>query len=589
MILSSKPKPVNFRIVLNNTEITSIESLRDNFDLERLVMNDQTQLISWLKRVDRIKGDKIEANLSTSGEVTNLTVIKTLSILYDRDFDNMVEYVDYLYENHYEESKQNFIRFVCKHGEWLREFFPLDSISLEDEDSHLNDFFKSIRNQEMTQETKRFMAQLYYRAGDLQMSQEIDPPYWELKVDEINAIKAISSGIELEQVNELINSNHLSLMGVEFIFLCSFGYSLLNKNDSYVKSISELIDNKPVFSSLRNRLGESLGKIINKKKGLDFEHLLSQLGYMSPNSHDPLFNEKLFLSSLIVKNKRETLLNEICEKNDYFPAQYLLEEDDYESKELKKRDESLYKRWFKRILDYNLSPRGIDGDIAINLVREEAIIAYQFKQNPSFMREQFCDPQKLKTSNEYDIVLQRRIQRLQNKLTNRVLSDPPELSNLEEKYVNFFKQAYSIIMNLSSCFVQQEYSTSLQYSTVGSELIRKSDETDAVFGQENLSIADLLIIIRHGKKSSVMDIDKKLKENYSPLKAIFQDLNKTLSDNDKRILDYNYLQNNALILDSNWSLLNKCTDQIRIDLIQKYLKRWIANFIYYINPNPDQQ
>ena len=144
-------------------------------------------------------------------------------------------------------------------------------------------------------------------------------------------------------------------------------------------------------------------------------------------------------------------------------------------------------------------------------------------------------------------------------------------------------------MNLSSCFVQQEYSTSLQYSTVGSELIRKSDETDAVFGQENLFIADLLIIIRHGKKSSVMDIDKKLKENYSPLKAIFQDLNKTLSDNDKRILDYNYLQNNALILDSNWSLLNKCTDQIRIDLIQKYLKRWIANFIYYINPNPDQQ
>lgn len=587
MILSSKPKPVNFRIVLNNTEITSIESLRDNFDLERLVMNDQTQLISWLKRIDRIKGDKIETNLSTSGELTNQTIIKTLSIIYDRDFDNMVEYVDYLYENHYEESKQNFIRFVCKHGEWLREFFPLDNFSLED--SNLNDFFTSIRNQEMTQETKRFMAQLYYRAGDLQKSQEIDPSSWELKIDESNAIKAISSGTELEQVDELINSNHLSLMGVEFIFLCSFGYSLLNKNDSYVKSISELIDNKPVFSSLRNRLGESLGKIINKKKGQDFEHLLSQLGYMSPNSHDPLFNEKLFLSSLIVKNKRETLLNEICKKNDYFPAQYLLEEDGYESKELKKRDESLYKRWFKRILDYNLSPQGIDGDVAKKLVREEVIIAYQFKQNPSFMREQFCDPQKLRASNEHNMVLQRRIQRLQNKLTNRVLSDPPELSNLEEEYVNFFKQAYSIIMNLSSCFVQQEYSTSLIYSTVGSELIRKSDETDAVFGQENLFIADLLIIIRHGKKSSVMDIDKKLKENYSPLKAIFQDLNKTLSDNDKRILDYNYLQNNALILDSNWSLLNKCTDQIRIDLIQKYLKRWIANFIYYINPNPDQQ
>lgn len=586
MILSSKPKPVNFRIVLNNTEITSIESLRDNFDLERLIMNDQTQLISWLKRVDRIKGDKIEANLSTSGDLTNQTIIKTLSIIYDQDFDNMVEYVDYLYENRYEEPKQNFIKFVCKHGEWLREFFPLDSISLE---KNLKDLFTSIRNQEMTQETKQYMSQLYYRAGDLQKSQEIDPSSWELKIDESNAIKAISSGTDIEQVDELINSNNLSLIGVEFIFLCSFGYSLLNKNDSYVKSISESIDNKPIFSSLRSRLGGSLGKIINKKKGQDFEHLLSQLGYMSPNSDDPLFNEKLFLSSLVVKNKRETLLNEICEKNDYFPAQYFLEEDGYESKELKKRDDSLYKRWFKRILDYNLSPQGIVGDVAKNLVREEVIIAYQFQQYPNFMREQFCDPKKLRASNEHDLVLQRRIQRLQNKLTNRVLSDPPELSNLEKEYVNFFKQAYSIIMNLSSCFVQQEYSTSLQYSTVGSELIRKSDETDAVFGQENLFIADLLIIIRHGIKSNVMDIDKKLKGNYSPLKALFRDLNETLSDNDKRILDNNYLQNNALILDSNWSLPNQYTDQIRLDLIQKYLERWLANFIYYINPNPDQQ
>lgn len=362
MILSSKPKPVNFRIVLNNTEITSLESLQENFDLERLIMNDQTQLISWLKRVDRIRGEKIEANLSTSGELTNQTIIKTLSIIYDRDFDNMVEYVDYLYENRYEESKQNFIRFVCRHGEWLREFFPFDSISLEN--NNLNDFFTSIRNQEMPQETKQFMAQLYYRAGDLQKSQEIDPSSWELKVDERNAIKALSSGTEFEQVDELINSNNLSLIGVEFIFLCSFGYSLLNNNDSYVKSISELIDNKPIFSSLISRLGGSLGEIINKTKGQDFEQLLSQLGYKSPNFHDPLFNEKLFLSSLVVKNKRETILNEICEKNDYFPAQYLLEEDDYESKELKGRDESLYKRWLKHILDYNLSPRGIDGDVA---------------------------------------------------------------------------------------------------------------------------------------------------------------------------------------------------------------------------------
>lgn len=585
MILSSKPKPVNFRIVLNNTEITSIESLRDNFDLERLVMNDQTQLISWLKRIDRIKGDRIEANLSTSGEVTNQTIIKTLSIIYDRDFDNMVEYVDCLYENHYEESKQNFIRFVCKHGEWLREFFPLDSISLED--SNLNDFFTSIRNQEMTQETKQYMSQLYYRAGDLQKSQEIDPSSWELKIDESNAIKAISTGTDIEQVDELINSNNLSLIGVEFIFLCSFGYSLLNKNDSYVKSISESIDNKPIFSSLRSRLGGSLGKIINKKKGQDFEHLLSQLGYMSPNSDDPLFNEKLFLSSLVVKNKRETLLNEICEKNDYFPAQYFLEEDGYESKELKKRDDSLYKRWFKRILDYNLSPQGIDGDVAKNLVREEVIIAYQFQQYPNFMREQFCDPKKLRASNEHDLVLQRRIQRLQNKLTNHVISTTPELSKLEEEYVSFFKQAYSIIINLANCFVPTDLSgNTFAFTKYASDIINDFFESNDVLRQEKLFIVLLLYIIRYGRKNNITKVENELKDNYIPMKALFDDIN---SDNDKKILDYKYLDDNTIMLNSYWVLVSDYNVQDRHDKIQIYLKRWLANFIYYINPNPDQQ
>lgn len=584
MILSSKPKPVNFRIVLNNTEITSIESLRDNFDLERLIMNDQTQLISWLKRVDRIKGDKIEANLSTSGELTNQTIIKTLSIIYDRDFENMVEYVDYLYENRYEEPKQNFIKFVCKHGEWLREFFPLDSISLE---NNLNDFFTSIRNQEMTQESKRYMSQLYYSAGDLQKSQEIDPSSWELKADESNAIKAISSGTELEQVDELINSNNMSLIGIEFIYLCSFGYSLLNKNDSYVKSISELIDNKPIFSSLRSRLGESLEKIINKTKCQDFEQLLSQLGYINPNSYDPLFNEKLFLSSLVVKNKRETLLNEICEKNDYFPAQYLLEEDGYESKELKERDESLYKRWLKHILDYNLSPRGIDGDVAKNLVREEIIIAYQFKQYPSFMREQFCDPQKLKTPNEHDMVLQRRIQRLQNKLTNHVLSNPPELSKLEEEYVNFFKQAYSIIINLANCFAKTDSSgNTLAFTRDASEIINDFFESDDVLRQEKLFIVLLLYIIRYGRKNNITKLENELRDNYIPMKALFDEIN---SDNDKKILDYKYLDDNTIMLNSYWMLVTDYNAQDRYHKIQIYLKRWLANFIYYINPNPDQQ
>ena len=58
MILKSNPKPVNFRIVLNNAEITSIKSLQKFFDFEKFLVNDQMQLIRWLKWVDKKRANK---------------------------------------------------------------------------------------------------------------------------------------------------------------------------------------------------------------------------------------------------------------------------------------------------------------------------------------------------------------------------------------------------------------------------------------------------------------------------------------------------------------------------------------------------
>lgn len=585
MLLSSKPKRVNFRIVLDNTEITSLESLRENFDLERLLINDRLQLISWLKRVDQIKSDEIETIFRESKDmITDQSITKILSVIYAQDFADMVEFVNYLYKNGNEKSKRNFAHFMLKHEELLYEWFPIDRIPQEN--SGIDELFTIIRKEGTSQDAKWYFSQLCYRAGDFQQSKEINPYSWVLRLDERLAIEAICSGTWYDNLFDVFYSNQLSIIGVEFLFLCTLGYVILNQTDSYIMTISNMIDKIHEFSFLRDRIGEDLVKILNKKKKKDFEQLIVQLGYLCPNPHDPLYNEKLFLSSFVVKNNREAIIQEICNKKDYFPAHFILGEESYQSETLIQPNELMYQRWFRHILDYHCSPQGIDGDVVKNLVREEVIIAHLFKTHPRFMKDYFYNPQNLAAANERNERLQKRIQRLQDKLTEHVLSAPPKLSKLEKEYVNFYQQIYSKLTNLTELFGYTDYLRSFLFFTVeGSEIIKDFSKLDGVLKQEKFFIVQLLYIIKDGRKSNITNLENKLRADYIPLKALFQELKDDLSNNDKLILNYDYLEKNNLFLSSDWSLLTDFTALKRLNIINVFLKRWVANFIYYINPN----
>lgn len=591
MILSSKPKPVNFRIVLNNTEITSLESLRKYFDLERLLVNDRTQLISWLKRIDRTKSEKIEALLNQSDDALNYQVIiKILNIIYEQEFADMIEYVDYLYKNCSEESRRNYIRFISMHGEMLHELFPLDNIPSDN--NNLNHLLLSLRDHGLTKDTTKFLSQLYYRRGEIQQSQEINPSSWDLQEDERMIIQEICSGCDsIENALRIINSNHLSIIGTEFIFLCALGCLVIYQKNIFIKNILESIYDKKEYAALRNNIGEFLN-IYNNRKENDFYLLFQQLGYTNPNVADPLFNEKLFLTSLVAKNERNAIMDQIIDHDDYFPAHFLQSDNDYQSEALLNQDESLYSRWFKHILDYHDHPQGIDGDEKKNAVREEVIMAHIFKLNPDLkgsIWKSLCKPKGLNFSKEKDKKQQERIQRLQNKLTSEILSNPPELTEIEEKYVNFYKQASSIIMNLGSYFARSDSSgNTFVFTRLGTDLISDFESSD-LLRQEKLFIVVLFYIIRYGKKNNVSSVEKELKTKYVPLKALFLDMEKELSDNDKKILDFSFLNDKTLYLNSYWSLVSDYNAQSRYYLFRLYLDRWIANFIYYINPNPDEQ
>ena len=144
MKLSSKPKPVNFRIVLNNVEITSIELLQQHFDFERHLVTDQPQFISWLKRKYKDRGDRVEDFFNhPADEISYVAdIISILNIIYEpqQAFNNLVDFVKFLYDNNdnkrYEVAMSNFKNYISKNGKLLHKWFPIDSIRKNNKNQH---------------------------------------------------------------------------------------------------------------------------------------------------------------------------------------------------------------------------------------------------------------------------------------------------------------------------------------------------------------------------------------------------------------------------------------------------------------------
>lgn len=591
MRLTSEPKPVNFRIVLNKMDITSLEALRENFDFEMLTVNGRSQLNRCLKRIDRIESEKNEVDeiLKQLGEdFANQTIAKILSVIFKLESISTVKYVDYLYNCGKETLKNNFILFISKHEELLQELFPIDDILLQ-KSNHLHSFFSSIWDFRQTLESSEYLSRVFYSLGDSQKSKEISPSLWELQNDERSAIKAICSGRTLSKVEETINKGQLSIIGAEFIFLCSIGYLTIKKKDEYIKKISESIDREQAFLTLRNRIGGSLQRRLNKKVESNIR-LVEQLEYTKPNVHDSLFNEKLFLSSFVAKDQdnRNKMIKKILDQNEYFPARFVIGEDGYQSTVLLNQKET-YPKWFMHILEYYNSPLGIDGDVSKN-VREEVIIAHLFKKHSGFMKKHFCPSDKLDEKKERDKVLKDRIIRLKKCLTKELLSKPPKLSEFEQDYLDFFEKIYQITENPDQYFMRIGTSSWDPYKFHDEDLLDdfSTSKPDDILKREKLFVCLLLFYIRDQKKYNVQENDIKLRDHYTPLKALFIDYNDNLSENNKQILNSNILKKNGISLNSNWYMTNNYAID-RYDYILQYLKRWVANFIYYINPNPDEQ
>lgn len=610
MKLSSKPKPVNFRIVLNNVEITSIELLQQHFDFERHLVTDQAQFISWLKRKYKIRGNKIENIFQEINEIGEAAAItKVLNIIYEPEpaFNDLVDFVKFLYDNNeYEVVKSNFSNYISKHGEKLHKLFPIDSVpkNLIAIDN-LYDFFGSL---DVSKETSDYSAQLYYRHDNFEISQKISPSSWKLQEKERSAIQAIVSSNQLSTSCDVVTSGNLSIIGAEFIFLCAIALLSFHPNDAQCKFISELIDDNPSFKLLRDRIDGSMKKII-KKKNPNFFKVFEDLGYTEPHKLDPLFNEKLFLSSFFAEDvKRDVILKEITEKKDYFPAHYLLGEDGYDSKVLKSRDESFYLRWLSHILDYYDNPTGLDGDS--KAIREMAIIVHQFKEEYKLMCDYFHFPSDLsanfgntnqrehishiksalgkaglKNVEKYGTVVGRNIG-LQ-RVFGSWAKNPPALSKTEREYLDFFKEVVDICNHWGQYIIFSSGNNKGRFTKKAELLIKKYKEKtkNKTLWNEKLFVVAILLLVRDHNRNSINEEEneiKQLKKTYIPLRALFYDEIDQLNKNDKKILKSTLRDER---LRNNWLVYNcpemRDNNVYRKNFYGRILSRWVANFIYY--------
>ncbi len=594
MILSSKPKPVNFRIVLNNAEITSIKSLQKFFDFEKFLVNDQMQLIRWLKRVDKEKGDKIEAIIKDSGEdiINDASIPSIMGIVYNAAFNDMIQFVNFLYGHNsdYEKAKSNFSLFISNHGDKLHSLFPIESIPRGN--NNLDTFFSSLI---VSQETSSYLSHLYYRQGYFEVSQNKYPPLWKLNEKERTTIKGITSG------RQVIPSENLSIIGTEFIFLCAIAYLTIYQEDDTINALSYRIDQRPEYKPLRDRIGGSLKKLVNKKDR-DCYQICELLGYTAPKEKDPLFNEKLFLSSFFAEDDmRDKLLTAIINKNDYYPALFVINGVRFDSRILQSQQAVPY-TWFRYILDYYDSPTGLDGDYdrSDNTVNEMSIIKYQFKENQSLMKEYFCSPHEL-DANEGNLDFRERIQRIKqsfiygtNTLTALeeldVINYNVSLKKKEKNYVDFFKEVIYICDHWNE-YIEPSKGT---FTLKAEKLIENCKRKVSVLYNERLFVVTILILVKDHKKNRISYANttdkslnslyveiKRLSQLYIPLKSLFRNRLHLLSKNDKKILRRN---SHSKCLNDFW--IYEPLDLATLSSRQSYygiiLRRWIANLVYYI-------
>jgi len=574
MKLTSEPKPVNFRIVLNNAEITSIESLRENFDFERLLVNDRMLFLRWLKRIDSEKEALIEETFTQSGnQLDSTTLIRILNIIYDPDpeFNDLVDVVSYLYEHdNIKNVKGNFSKYVSMHGDKLQEFFPIDRIPQGM--AHLDSFFNSL---EISQATASYLSRLHYQQGNIEQSLRTYPPLWNLGDRENTALRAIINGNNIStSTSSIIKSQTLSLIGSEFIFLCALGFMGNYPKNAFSKTLADLIDQSPRFTVQRNRIGGNLNRLVNAGHR-KFYQACERLGYTKPQAADPLLNEKLFLSSIFADGTQHyALLSGI--KDNYFPALFVLDSTRCESIILQSKAEVPF-TWFNKILEYHENPSGLEGDTdkEDNDVNELAILAHQYDKHRAFMEKFFCQPSELNPS-QGELYRRELIRRLQN---GTGVSQPVRLKKREKEYLDLTQEVIYMCEHWPEYLDQRTGA----FTDKCKELIEKYRKEGDPLHREKLFVVAILLLLKDHNKNRIYIEEKEiqnLKVSYIPMTALFR--NNKISKNDKIILQlFNY---NLELLHADWRTFYSPMDSLsyREGHYTKILKRWIANIVYYI-------
>jgi len=594
MRLTSEPKPVNFRLVIDQTEITSLEDLQENLDF-RLLGEDKTLLISWLNNKKyEDKGIEIEIILNGQDDINADSFLEVLNVIYDKQFDDIYQYLDYWF-NEYKHEKliKSFVKFLTRHDNIVFNAFRPDQVYAHLGNEGVKKLFYLLANNKDAKANDSIswmLSWVYYLQGDYAKSQEIRPKSYVLTEVEHNLIDLISRD-SLSEIKGRITGNNWSIIGTEFIFLCLIGLkgAIYNTTESnlFVKLKKDLHD-QWWFTHLFHRI----------KKYYKVEDQIKELGYNTPPKEDPLRLEKMFLSSRYLGKEYESkLIDEIREE--YFPADFCVENDGdiVNSEALKVNDKDLNKRWLNHILEYHDNPLGLTGDESNRkTIRLNVLLSHFYHEAPIVMKQYFCKPITIGSQNENWVVAQYvidNIEYLQKKYSDIIGNNSlllPRLNKHEKPFVVFFKQVVetltikNFIPDLHEASKQYDFTKYFEKLNNNLEDINIELGLDRIYGggplyvEKSFLLALLRFCMNDFRRASDI-LNNKSVYSYGPARAF----NYSLDEPSKTILD------GASCPWYTRSRLGNTLRTERVAIIRTMITRWIANCIYYIFTENEQK
>ena len=235
MKLTSKPKPVRFRIKSGGVEHTSLDSLLKHFDF-KVILDNKENFIKWLERIDREKACKLKEILSSGDEKFIVTYNKVLNLFWgEKDIiDHWISW--------YENEKENF-----KHI-----------------DSNIQDFPEKLRK------IKSFISGNYNEDFD-----EVDKDVF----DKWNKI--------FEKLQEDFAIGKDLTLGEASVIQFLFAYHMIRSDKKqYFNKKSELLSRDWIFKVLG---------VEEIREGYDEIGILNKLGFNKLIECDPWYNEKVVL------------------------------------------------------------------------------------------------------------------------------------------------------------------------------------------------------------------------------------------------------------------------------------------------------